>query len=556
MNELIVPYGGELAVLFADEARAAELREAAQSMPSVDLFPRQQAELELLMNGAYSPLRGYMGQADYGRVLKEMRLADGTLWPAPVTLDVGEGPAEKLAVGQSLALRDLEGVLLAVLYIEDIWRPDLAAEAQVLYGTTDPAHPGVDQLLTRIQPVYVGGRVEGVEPMAQHSFTALRHSPAELRYQFAKRGWVQVAAFHTAVPIHAGQQHLTMQAVRELGVNLLLHPVVEEEDDYYYRVRCYRAVLEHYPQQTTLLSLLSLPVRGGGVRELLRHAIVRRNFGCSHLLWESGAFQLDSGALQDAIDCYGEELGIQLLAREPLVYVEDSADFLPSSQVPAGARALSLSPVELQRRLREGLEIPAWFSYPEVIAELRAHYPPRSKQGLTLFFTGLSGSGKSTIAKAVLAKLLELGGRPVSLLDGDVVRKNLSSELGFSKEHRNLNIRRIGYVASEITKNGGIAICAPIAPYTALRREVRQMISQYGRFIEIHVATSLAVCEGRDRKGLYAKARAGIIKEFTGISDPYEVPENPELRIDTDGLSVEEAAQRVFLYLEQQGYIA
>jgi sulfate adenylyltransferase len=246
---------------------------------------------------------------------------------------------------------------------------------------------------------------------------------------------------------------------------------------------------------------------------------------------------------------------VQLIAREPLVYVEDSAGFEPLAQVGAGARTQSIDEAELQRRLREGLEIPAWFSYPEIIAELRIRYPARSKQGLTLFFTGLSGAGKSTIAKAVLAKLLELGGRPVTLLDGDVVRKNLSSELGFSREHRNLNIRRIGYVASEITKNGGIAICAPIAPYAEMRREVRQMISQYGGFIEVHVATSLEVCEGRDRKGLYAKARAGIIKEFTGISDPYEAPENPELKIDTHGLTIDEAAQRVFLYLEQQGYI-
>jgi len=556
MHDLIAPYGGELAVLFANEARVAELKEAALAMSSVDLTPRQQADLDLLMNGAYSPLRGYMGQADYTRVLKEMRLADGTLWPAPVTLDVSEAAAEKLAVGQSVALRDQEGVLLAVLHIEDIWQPDRAAEAQALYGTTDPNHPGVDQLLNKTQPCYLGGRVEGVEAVSRHSFTALRHSPTELRQQFAKQAWVQVAAFHTAEPIHAGQHKLTMNAVRELGTNLLLHPTVEEEDDYYYRVRCYRGALEHFPRQTTLLSLLSLPVRGGGVREVLRHAIVRRNFGCSHLVWETGAYGVSAAELTDVTARYGDELGIALLAREPLVYVEDSADFLPAAEVPKGARALNLDGSELQRRLREGLEIPDWFSYPEVVAELRAYFPALSKQGLTLFFTGLSGSGKSTIANAVLAKLLEQGGRPVTLLDGDLVRKNLSSELGFSKEHRNLNIRRIGYVASEITKNGGIAICAPIAPYAEVRREVRQDISQYGGFIEIHVATSLEVCEARDRKGLYAKARAGIIKEFTGISDPYEAPQNPELRIDTDGLTVEEAAQRVFLYLEQQGYIA
>lgn len=559
MNDLIAPYGGELADLFANEVRVRELKGSALSMPSWDLTARQQADLDLLMNGAYSPLRGFMGQADYAQVLKEMRLSDGTLWPVPVTLDISEALAGKIAPGQSVALRDLEGVLLAVLHIENIWRPDRAAEAQALYGTVDPTHPGVEQLLNRTQPLYAGGRVEGVEAVAHHSFTTLRYSPAELRQQFAKRGWMQVAAFHTAAPLHAAQHKLSMRAVRELGANLLLHPVVREEEDYYYRVRCYRAMLDHYPRQTTLLSLLSIPPRGAGLREVLWHAIVRRNYGCSHMLWEVGAehgYGIDNGTLQEAIRRYGDELGIQLVPREPLVYVEDSADFLPAAQVRPGARTLSMDQSELRRRLHEGLDIPAWFSFPEVVKELRARYPAYSKQGLTLFFTGLSGAGKSTIAKAVLAKLLELGGRPVTLLDGDEVRKNLSSELGFSREHRNLNIRRIGFVASEITKNGGIAICAPIAPYAEVRREIRRMISRCGGFIEIHVATSLEVCEGRDRKGLYAKARAGLVKEFTGISDPYEVPENPELRIDTDGLTVEEAAQRVFLYLERQGYIA
>jgi sulfate adenylyltransferase len=488
-----------------------------------------------------------------------MRLEDGTLWPLPVTLDVSEDLGDKLAPGRSLALRDLEGVLLAVLHIESVWRPDRGVEAQALYGTVALAHPHVDQLLTRTQPVYVGGRVEGVEAVMHHNFTDLRYSPAELRGQFAKRGWVQVAAFHTATPMHAAQRELSARVTRELGVNLLLHPVVEEEDDYYYRARCYRSLLDHYPQQTTLLSLLSIPSRGGGVREMLWHAVVRRNFGCSHMLWEAGAahgYAIDDKDLQEVLHRYGAELGVELVPREPLVYVEDSADFQPLAQVRSGGRTHSIDEAELQRRLREGLEIPAWFSYPEIIAELRARYPARSRQGFTLFFTGLSGAGKSTIAKAVLDKLRELGGRPVSLLDGDLVRRNLSSELGFSREHRNLNIRRIGYVASEITKNGGVAICAPIAPYAEVRREVRRMISQYGGFIEVHVATSLEVCEGRDRKGLYAKARAGIIKEFTGISDPYEAPEKPELKIDTQGLSIEEAAQRVFLYLEQQGYIA
>lgn len=545
-KELIPPHGGRLCELIVGPSRAAELKQEALALPSYDLSLRQQAELALLMTGAYSPLRGYMNRADYQSVLADGRLAGGELWPLPVTLHVGEPTAEKLAPGSALALRDLEGVLLAVLRVEDVWRADREIEAERLYGTLDTSHPGVDRLVNKTQAFYVGGRIDGMELPSHHSFTSLRHSPAELRHEFAKRGWTDVAAFHTDAPIHKAQFKLSTRAARELGANLLLHPVVEEESDYYYRVRCYRAALPHFPEQSTFLSLLNLPRRGGGWRELLLQAIVRQNCGCSALIWEAG----DDAILEGVPEA--SALAIRLAPSRPLGYVETRADYLP---LDSAAVESAFDDAELQRRLRDGLEIPGWFSFPEVIEQLRARFPARAKQGFTLFFTGLSGSGKSTIAKAVLAKLLELGGRPVSLLDGDVVRKHLSSELGFSREHRNLNIRRIGYVASEITKNGGIAICAPIAPYAELRREVRQMISPYGGFIEIHVATPLEVCEARDRKGLYAKARAGVVKEFTGISDPYEAPQAPELRIDTSLLSVDEAAQRVFLYLEREGYI-
>ena len=551
MKELIRPHGGELCDLFVDAARSAALKQEALALPSCDLSLRQQAELGLLMSGAYSPLRGFMNRADYASVMEKGRLVSGELWPLPVTLDVGEAMAAKLSVGSALALRDLEGVLLAVLRVDEVWQPDRTTEAEELFGTADPAHPGVERLLHKTHAFYVGGRIEGVEAPSYHSFTALRHGPAELRREFVKRGWTHVAAFHTTAPIHVAQQRLSTRTARELGANLLVQPVVEEGTDYYYLVRCYRAVWPYFAEQSSLLSLLTLPRWHAGWRETLLHAIVRQNYGCSALLWEKGAegLSVEKGESHEV-----EGLAIRLVPCEPLAYVEARAEYLPLNEVPQG-EGRRFDDEELQRRLRQGLDIPAWFSFSEVIAELRAHFPARARQGFTLFFTGLSGSGKSTIAKAVLAKLLELGGRPVTLLDGDVVRKHLSSELGFSKEHRNINIRRIGYVASEITKNGGIAICAPIAPYTELRREVRQMIGQYGGFIEIHVATPLEVCEARDRKGLYAKARAGVLKEFTGISDPYEIPQSPELRIDTSQLSVDEAAQQVFLYLERQGYI-
>jgi sulfate adenylyltransferase len=306
-------------------------------------------------------------------------------------------------------------------------------------------------------------------------------------------------------------------------------------------------------------------MRMGGPREALWHAIIRKNHGLTHFIVgrdhagpgknSQGKDFYDPYAAQDLVRQYQDEIGIEMVDFKQMVYVQEKAQYFPVDEVPEGSTVLDISGTELRRRLREGLEIPDWFSFPDVVAELRRTSPPRAKQGFTVFFTGLSGSGKSTIANALMVKLMEMGGRPVTLLDGDVVRKHLSSELGFSKEHRDINIKRIGYVASEITKNGGIAICAPIAPYTATRRAVREMIEQYGAFIEVHVATSIEACERRDRKGLYKLAREGKIKEFTGISDPYEVPENPELRVETENVDVDTCAHQVILKLEAMGLI-
>jgi len=330
-------------------------------------------------------------------------------------------------------------------------------------------------------------------------------------------------------------------------------------------VRCYEAVLQSYPMHTALLSLLPLAMRMGGPREAVWHAIVRKNYGCTHLIVGRDHAGPGSDAAgkpfygpydaQALLRAHQEELGVGMVPFQMMVYVEDRDEYMPEDEVPEGTRVLNISGTELRRRLAEGREIPSWFTYPEVVTELRRSYPPRHRQGFTVFFTGLSGSGKSTIANVLMTKFLEAGGRPVTLLDGDIVRKHLSSELGFSKEHRDLNIRRIGFVASEITKNGGIAICAPIAPYQSVRREARDMIQPEGGFILVHVATPIEVCEARDRKGLYAKARAGIIKEFTGISDPYEEPTDADVVIDTTRLSPEEAAQQIILHLEREGYV-
>ncbi|MGB5587381.1 MAG: adenylyl-sulfate kinase, partial [Gammaproteobacteria bacterium] len=351
--------------------------------------------------------------------------------------------------------------------------------------------------------------------------------------------------------------------------NLLLHPVVgmtkPGDVDHFTRVRCYENLLHHYPEQTTSLSLLPLAMRMAGPREALWHALIRRNYGCTHFIVgrdHAGPGKNSKGEdfygpydAQELMNQYRDEIGIEMVPFKMVVYVEDRAQYVPVDETKEGETVLNISGTEFRRRLQEGLEIPPWFSYPDVIQELRKTHPPRHKQGLVVFFTGLSGSGKSTIANALMVKLMEQGGRRITLLDGDIVRKNLSSELGFSREHRDLNILRIGYVASEIANNGGIAICAPIAPYTATRRQVRDMAEAVGGMVEIHVSTPLEVCEERDRKGLYAKARAGIIKEFTGISDPYEEPENAEMVIDTREMSPDQAAHRIVVKLESMGYI-
>jgi sulfate adenylyltransferase len=250
-----------------------------------------------------------------------------------------------------------------------------------------------------------------------------------------------------------------------------------------------------------------------------------------------------------------DELGVKVRPFRNMVYLEDRDRYVPEDEVPPAAHVKKLSETELRLHLAEGREIPQWFTSSVVAQELQRTYPPRQKQGFTIFLTGLSGAGKSTIANVLLVKLLERGDRRVTLLDGDLVRKHLSSELGFSKEHRDLNIRRIGFVASEVTKNGGIAICAPIAPYDSTRKEVRDMVEKGGGFVLVHVATPIEICERRDRKGLYAKARAGKIQQFTGISDPYQVPNDAEVAIDTAKLTPEEAAEKILAFLEREGYV-
>ena len=555
--------------LYVSPDSAQKLKVEAGTMPSWDLTRRQICDLELLMSGGFYPLKGFLGEEDYNGVVENMRLADGSVWPMPVTLDVSQAFADEIEPGTDIALRDEEGVILAILSVTDKWTPDKANEAVKVFGADDEAHPAVNYLHNIAGPVYLGGPITGLQPPMHYDFRARRDTPNELRSRFRKLGWRRVVAFQTRNPLHRAHQELTFRAAREAQANLLIHPSVgmtkPGDVDHFTRVRCYEAVLDKYPGSTTTLSLLPLAMRMGGPREALWHAIIRRNHGCTHFIVgrdHAGPGKNSQGEdfyapydAQELVTKYQDEIGIEMLPFKHMVYVQERAQYEPADEIEEGATVLNISGTELRRRLREGLDIPEWFSFPEVVTELRRNSPARAQQGFTVFFTGLSGSGKSTIANALMIKLMEMGGRPVTLLDGDVVRKHLSQELGFSKEHRDLNIRRIGYVASEITKNGGIAICAPIAPYTATRRSVREMIEQYGAFCEIHVATPLEECERRDRKGLYKLAREGKIKEFTGISDPYEEPTKPELRVDTTNIDVDTAAHQVLLKLESMGLI-
>ena len=569
MAHLIEPHGGTLVDLLVDDDRADELRKQSAGWPSWDLTERQVCDLELLMSGGFSPLRGFLGRDDLESVCAEMRLADGALWPMPITLDVPEDVATTLDAGSTLCLRDPEGVMLAALHVREVWQPDLEAEAQAVFGTTSTAHPGVAHLLERTHPYYVGGDVEGLTPPVHYDYRDLRRTPAELRERFARLGWRTVVAFQTRNPMHRAHMELTLRAARQEEAALLVHPVVgmtkPGDVDHYTRVRCYEAIMSYYPHNTATLSLLPLAMRMGGPREAVWHAIIRKNHGCTHFI--VGRDHAGPGAdpsgnpfygpydAQELLHAHTDELGVTMVPFRQMVYVEDRDEYLPEDEVPDGARVLSISGTEQRHRLNEGRDLPAWFTPPAIATELRHSYPARVDQGLTVFFTGLSGSGKSTIANVLLVKLLEMGGRPVTLLDGDLVRRHLSSELGFSKEHRDLNIRRIGYVAAEITKNGGIAVCAPIAPYDATRKDVRRMVESGGGFLLVHVDTPIEVCEARDRKGLYAKARAGIVKEFTGISDPYEAPDDADVVIDTADTTASEAAQQIILHLEHEGYI-
>ncbi len=558
-----------LVSLIVDPARAATLKELSLHLPSITLTDHQLCDIELLATGALSPLTGFMGRSDYESVLDRMQLQDGTCWPVPICLGISQKQGELLESGQSLAIRDPEGFLLAVMHLESIWAIDKEKEAALVFGTQDRQHPGVNDLYADANHYYIGGRLEVLSLPLHFDFKALRQSPGEVRHLYNKLGWKRVVGFQTRHPIHRPQFEMTLAAMQAAKAGLLLLPIVgltmPDDFDYYTRVRCYQEVMRYYPPSSAHLSLLPLSARMAGARGALLHAIIARNYGCTHFIVghnhanpgcdSNGRPYYDSAETRRIAADYAEKIGIEIVAFDEMVYLPFEDQFLTRDKVAPNVQILSMSGDDIRMRIRSGRNIPQWATFPEVAAQLGRAYPSPRQQGFTLFLTGLSGAGKSTIAKVLYSHMLEIGDRPVTLLDGDIVRRNLSSELSFSKEHRDVNVRRIGFVASEITKNRGIAICAPIAPYAQTRRELRKEIETYGGFIEVHVATPLEVCEQRDRKGMYAKAKAGLIKGFTGVDDPYEVPGAPEVRIDTSTMTPDESAQEILLFLGQRGYI-
>jgi len=561
-------WAAEHELLVRDQTVLDKLKQESHALKTIVLTRRQLCDVELLLNGGFSPLKGFMVEEDYNRVVTEMRLSNGSIFPIPITLDISAEDAANITVNQRLALDDWEGNLIALMTVESKWVPDKSREAELVFGSTDQLHPAVYYLFNNAGQVYLGGRLEGIQLPVHYDFVHLRRTPAELREYFRANGHERVVAFQTRNPLHRSHFELTVRALKFANALLLLHPSVgmtkPGDVDHFTRVRCYLTLMQEYEPGTALLSLLPLAMRMGGPREALWHAVIRKNYGATHFIVgrdhagpgnnsQGNPFYGDYDA-QKLVLSFEAELGLKILTFRQVAYVPELQRYLPEDEVTKDMTVKNISGTELRRRLAFGEPIPEWFSFPGVITILQESSPPRFRQGFTVFFTGLSGSGKSTISNALMVRLMELTNRSVTLLDGDLVRQHLSTELGFSKEHRDLNIKRIGYVASEITKAGGIALSAAIAPYQAPREYVRHLISNCGGFVEVYVATPLEICEKRDRKGLYKRARQGLIKGFTGIDDPYEPPTKAEIIIQPS-LSVKESTDLIINYLKSTKYL-
>ena len=564
--ELNSPYGGELIDLVVKGEEYEELLEKSSRLPSIQISQRALCDLELLATGAFSPLDRFMGKADYERVLTEMRLTNGMLFPIPVTLPVDEDSLPTW--GEQITLSDSRNNTIAVMQMEEVYHWDELREARLALGTTDPRHPLVSEMNTWGN-VYISGAIKVIDLPKYHDFRELRKTPAQVREQLSSLGYDKVVAFQTRNPLHRIHEELAKRAADQVSGSLLIHPVVgltkPGDVDHYTRVRVYRTLVENYfDPQRTFLSLLPLAMRMAGPREALWHAIIRRNYGATHFIIgrdHAGPGKDSNGnpffgpyEAQMMLGQYGEEIGVQPIEFKELVYLADEERYEESSKVPENTRIFSISGTQVREDyLAKGELLPDWFTRKETAEILKKMYPPRHEQGMCLWFTGLSGSGKSTTAEILTSLLLERG-RQVTLLDGDVVRTHLSKGLGFSREDRDTNILRIGFVAGEIARQGGIVIAAAISPYRTTRNEVRKMVGEE-RFIEIFVDTPIEVCEERDVKGLYARARRGQIKGFTGVDDPYEVPVDPEITLHTVDISSEENARKIIEIMEARGFL-
>ncbi|KAI1472294.1 putative sulfate adenylyltransferase [Daldinia caldariorum] len=567
------PHGGVLKDLIArDLPRQAQLAAEAETLPAITLTERQLCDLELILNGGFSPLEGFMNEADYNGVVKDNRLADGVLFSMPITLDVSDETIKEVGLkpGVRVTLRDLrDDRNLAILTVDDIYKPDKVLEAKEVFGSDDEAHPAVKYLFRTAADFYVGGKVEAVNRLQHYDFVDLRYTPAELRLHFDKLGWSRVVAFQTRNPMHRAHRELTVRAARSHHANVLIHPVVgltkPGDIDHFTRVRVYKALLPRYPNGMAVLGLLPLAMRMGGPREAIWHAIIRKNHGATHFIVgrdHAGPGKNSQGVdfygpydAQYAVEKYRDELGIEVVPFQMMTYLPDKDEYAPVDQIPTDTRTLNISGTELRSRLRSGRDIPEWFSYPEVVKVLRESHPPRAAQGFTVFLTGYTNSGKDQIARALQVTLNQQGGRSVSMLLGETVRHELSSELGFSREDRSTNIARIAFVAGELTRSGAAVIAAPIAPFEKDREAAKEAIEKYGDFYLVHVATPLEYCEKTDKRGIYAKARAGEIKGFTGVDDPYEAPSKPDLVVDCEKQTVRSIVHQIVLMLESRGLL-
>jgi len=564
---LIPPYGEKLVNLVVSGKKREALVKKANKLPSYKLSFRSLCDIELLATGAFSPLDRFMGKDDYKRVLKEMRLKDGTLFPIPITL-----PAEKtdeIKIGGEITLRNPNNELIAVMRIDEIFKWDSEEEARKVYGTTDSYHPLVAEMASW-DNFYISGPLEVINLPKHYDFPELRRTPNEARALLEKLGYSNVVAFQTRNPLHRVHEELTKRAAEKIDGVLLLHPVVgstrPNDVDHYTRVQTYKVLTEkYYDKKRTVLSLLPLAMRLAGPREALWHAIIRRNYGVNYFIVgrdhaspgknRKGEFFYPPYEAQTLLEKFKSEIGVEPVPFSEMVYLADEGRYEERDKVPSDKKILSISGTEVRNKyLANGKTLPEWFSRPEVAGILSKAYPPRNKQGFCVWFTGLPCAGKSTIAE-ILKIMLKAKGRGITLLDGDVVRTHLSKGLGFSKEDRDINIRRIGFVASQIVRHHGVVVCAAISPYRSIRDQVRDMIGE-DRFILVFVDTPLEVCEKRDLKGLFKQAREGKIKGFTGIDDPYDVPPTPDIRLTTTNVSPQECAEKIIKHLIKKNFLS